>query len=266
MRYFIHLAYNGCLYNGWQRQSNGLGVQERIEHALCSILKCKTTCYGCGRTDTKVNAIQYFAHFDSKNSIDYDIIMMLQKALPDDITVFSIHLMEDNAHSRFDAISRQYTYFAHNSNDAFLNKVSSLMDFKDLSFVNIKKALDLLNENRDFRCLCFTPDRHNTTIVTIDYVHVYINDKGNRIKIVFQANRFLKGMVRIITDKLIEVGSGKLDVETFKEYVTCIKKPKFMNPAPPQGLYLSKVLYPYLNFPVQNGFWNLIQNENWIKI
>ncbi|HBN04494.1 MAG TPA: tRNA pseudouridine(38-40) synthase TruA, partial [Bacteroidales bacterium] len=66
MRYFIHLSYNGTNFCGWQIQPNEPSVQETIEKALFFILKEKLNITGCGRTDTGVHALNYYAHFDFK--------------------------------------------------------------------------------------------------------------------------------------------------------------------------------------------------------
>jgi tRNA pseudouridine38-40 synthase len=67
VRYFIELSYLGKNYNGWQIQPNAPSVQVAIETALFTILREKIEITGCGRTDTGVNAKQYFAHFDLIN-------------------------------------------------------------------------------------------------------------------------------------------------------------------------------------------------------
>ena len=69
MRYYLHLAYKGANYRGWQRQPNVISVQEVIEDSLAQLLKNKTVCIGCGRTDAGVHASQYILHFDVKNEL-----------------------------------------------------------------------------------------------------------------------------------------------------------------------------------------------------
>jgi len=69
-RYFLELQYNGTNYNGWQIQHNALGVQQKLNEAISVYLAQNVETLGCGRTDTGVHALQFFAHFDSHNSIE----------------------------------------------------------------------------------------------------------------------------------------------------------------------------------------------------
>ncbi|MFM7106775.1 MAG: hypothetical protein ACKOW8_14780, partial [Flavobacteriales bacterium] len=69
-RYFLGISYDGTLYNGWQRQSNGHTIQSVIEDALRKLLRQETVVtIGCGRTDTGVHAQQFFLHFNAENEI-----------------------------------------------------------------------------------------------------------------------------------------------------------------------------------------------------
>ena len=70
MRHFLHLAYNGAPFHGWQYQPNAISVQETIEQALATILRRPTPITGAGRTDTGVNARCMYAHFDTEQPIN----------------------------------------------------------------------------------------------------------------------------------------------------------------------------------------------------
>ena len=69
-RYFIHLAYDGSDYNGWQVQSNGKTVQQVLEHALSTLMKADISITGAGRTDTGVHASRFVAHFDISKMLE----------------------------------------------------------------------------------------------------------------------------------------------------------------------------------------------------
>ena len=71
MRYFIHLAYDGSHYHGWQIQPNAITVQEVLNDALHRLLgDYSINIVGAGRTDTGVHATDFYAHFDTEKSID----------------------------------------------------------------------------------------------------------------------------------------------------------------------------------------------------
>lgn len=267
MRYFLHLAYNGYNYRGWQRQVSAISVQEKLEYSLSQIFKKKITCVGCGRTDSMVHSSQYFAHFDIDEAFEFDLIHRLEKSLPYDIVVFdTIKMPNGNEHARFDAIERSYTYFIHTDKDPYLHCLSSYYEHTNLNFENIKLAAHLLTQYTDFGALCLTPEKHNTTLCTITEVNIFRNNRGNRLRFDISANRFLKGMIRIIIGKLLEVGSGRLSVAEFEDYMISKKRSKSMNTAYPQGLYLSKIRYPYLDIEPRSEFWKIFNDIEWFSI
>ena len=104
LRYFIHIAYNGNNYRGWQRLPGIASVQQVMELALSKILKLEIAIIGCGRTDSQVHASQFFFHFDTELTWDFDLVFRLNKRLPHDISVFDVIKMEGLPHARFDAI------------------------------------------------------------------------------------------------------------------------------------------------------------------
>ena len=65
MRYFFEVSYKGTNYNGWQSQSNGIGIQAVLENALSKILRHPVEVTGSGRTDTGVHCEQQFFHVDT---------------------------------------------------------------------------------------------------------------------------------------------------------------------------------------------------------
>ena len=69
MRYFIHLAYNGTPYHGWQIQPNAASVQETLENAFSLLLGEAIGIVGCGRTDTGVHASDFYAHFETEQEL-----------------------------------------------------------------------------------------------------------------------------------------------------------------------------------------------------
>src|SRR6478752_6064571 len=110
MRFFLDIAYKGTQYHGWQRQQNALSVQEKLEEALHKICSAPVETLGSGRTDTGVHAWQQIAHIDLNYVPEEHFLFRLNCVLPSDIVVRSIRQVKDDAHARFDAISRRYRY------------------------------------------------------------------------------------------------------------------------------------------------------------
>lgn len=249
MRYFFHIGYDGTHYGGWQWQVDVESVQGKIEEVLKNVFKKDIVVYGCGRTDSGVHASQYFFHIDIDEAIDFDFKFRMNKNLPDDISVWDILEMKDNQHARFDAISRTYDYFIHFNKDPILKKYSSYYDYKSLNTEAMRTAASLLMKYDDFRSICRQPDLHNHTICKVTYAHLYVDELNERMRFTITANRFLRGMVRLCVSFLLQIGRGQMSLEEF-EFMLSNQIVRPVNRiSHPNGLYLSKVEYPYLSIP-----------------
>jgi tRNA pseudouridine38-40 synthase len=261
LRYFFHIAYHGFRYRGWQRQQDIPSVQEVIEDAFERILKEKTTVYGCGRTDAKVSASQYFFHIDTMKSWDYDLVFRLNKVLPEDIAVFEILPVQNDQHARYDASSRTYDYFIHFYKDPFLSQVSSMYQLENLDLEKMKAAVALLTRYENYYTFCKSPDKHNHTLCTITDAQLFHDGKGDRLRFSITANRFLKCMIRMLMGKILEIGKGESSVDEFEHCLRTQEAPKLLLPAHPQGLYLSRVKYPFLDIEPRTEFSLAIANR-----
>lgn len=262
MRYFFHIGFNGRNYNGWQRQANAKrSVQQVIEEALSQILRTPTSIAGCGRTDAQVHASQFFFHVDIEHPWDFDLIFRINKTLPDDIAVFDIFPVAENVNARFAATARTYDYFIHTYKNPFLSPVSSLYLEKNLHLEKMKQAVSLLPLYQDYRALCKSPDNYRTTLCKVSSASLMTDEKGDHIRFQIMADRFLGKMIRIIVGKLLLIGRGELTVDEFESYLITKITPETFEPAYPQGLYLSKVTYPFLNIPPRSDFSMIIQSQ-----
>jgi len=260
-RYFFHIGYNGSHYRGWQRQSESVNIQEVLENTLGQILKTPTTIIGCGRTDAQVHASQFFFHADIDKEWDYDLVFRINKVLPPDIAIFEILPVLGHQHARFDAIKRTYDYFIHTYKDPFLSGVSSLYLENNLNLDKMKQAVSLLPRYKDFRAFCKSPDSYEHTICHITSAQLFADTAGDRLRLQISANRFLGRMIRIIVGRLLEIGRGTLQIDEFEHHLITKETPKRIEPAHPQGLFLSKVTYPYLDIPPRTEFSSILQNK-----
>jgi len=262
VRYFFHIGFNGRNYRGWQRQAKAHNVQQVFEEALSQILKSPTFITGCGRTDAQVHASQFFFHLDVREAWDFDLLFRINKTLPDDIAVFDIIPVAEDHHARFGATLRTYDYFVHTYKDPFLSQVSSLYLEKNLNFDNMKQAVALLPTYQDYRALCKSPDNYRTTICKISSATLFLDETGDRFRFQVSADRFLGKMVRIIMGKLLLIGRDELSVDEFESYLISRKTPETFEPAFAQGLYLSKVTYPFLDIPPRTEFSTILQTHS----
>ena len=260
MRYFFHIGFNGANYRGWQKFKGVATVQDVMERSLSQVLKIPARIVCCGRTDAQVHASQFFFHVDIDKLWDCDLVFRLNKNLPADIAVFDIIGVEDEAHARFDAAERTYDYFIHTYKDPFLSTTSAFYPLRNLDTGKIKQAASLLRSYKDFRAFCKAPLRYRTTYCHIKHAEWFSDSSGNKLRFSITADRFLGNMIRIIAGKLLLVGQGKMSIGEFEQLLISGETPAMLHLAYPQGLYLSKVTYPYLDLPRRTDFVPLSAN------
>ena len=229
-------------------------IQEVIEAALGKVLKTPTTIFGCGRTDTGVHAIQYFFQANMAETDLDELLFKLNFALPPEIVIFDIIPVHDRASARFDAIQRQYDYFMHLRKDPFLQGGSAMYAGMNLDIAAMKAAVEILPHYEDYYAFCKSPAKFEHTICRVSAAHLWLDKTGERLRFQISANRFLTGMIRIIVGRLLEIGTGRMTLEAFEGHLRDKKTPRIITGAHPQGLYLSKVVYPYLDLPQQTLF------------
>jgi len=248
MRYFLHLGYDGSGYSGWQKQKNTLNtIQEVLEQTLSHLLKKEITAYGCGRTDAGVHASQYVVQINIDTAPSFDLKFLLNKNLPVDITVFEIIEVKEGQHCRYDAIARTYDYFIHWKKDPILIRYSSFYEDLTLDFDVMRKCTALILKTKDFKSMCKQPDVYKNTLCNINNCELFVNEKEGRLRFTITSNRFLRGMVRYCIFFLLKVGSGKMSLDEFESILNQEKELKQKSPALPNGLFLSKVEYPFLD-------------------
>ena len=246
-RYFLEIAYDGTAYHGWQVQPNAVAVQEKLNYALATYLREDVETIGAGRTDTGVHARQLYVHFDSTNpklaAAPARAMHSLNALMPYDIAINRILVVHDDAHARFDAIERSYEYHIHTKKDPFLiNKSWYTRDVPDI--VKMNEAAQLLLGTKDFECFSKSHTQVFTNICTIKeakWVQV-----GDGFIFHITADRFLRNMVRAIVGTLLEVGIKGKPISFVEEVLASKNRSKAGVSVPAHGLYLTRVIYPYL--------------------
>lgn len=254
MRYFVHCGYNGFNYKGWQRQPIVTTIQEVFEQTFLAVLKTPISCIGCGRTDAMVHAAQYFFHFDYFEELPDNLTFKLNKTLPDDIAIFEIIPVEGYPHAQLKATMRTYKYFIHNYKDPFLSTRSSYYPLHNLNIHKMQQAAALLLKYDDYIAFCRSPLKVENSICKITVAQLLVTPNGEKLQFKISSKRFLQGMVRIIVKRLLDIGTGDLGINEFESYLKGTKKPQNSKSAYPQGLYLSKVVYPFLDIPQRTNF------------
>lgn len=246
-RVFLELVYFGKEFHGWQRQKNALTVQEEIEKALAILLKKEVSVMGCGRTDSGVHATEFFAHCDLPKETEWTkFIHSLNGILPNSIAIKSIYKMPENAHARFDAVSRTYHYWLHQGKNPFLMDRSYKI-FRSLHVSTLNQlSLDLVGK-QDFTSFSKLHTQVKTNICQVQSVNW--SQKGeNEWVFTITADRFLRGMVRAIVGSILSIDEGKSNMNLGQIISAKNREVAGFN-VPAKGLYLAKIKYPknYLN-------------------
>ncbi len=242
-RYFIHLAYNGKNYHGWQQQHNAHSVQAEIQQKLQVLLKQPVEITGCGRTDTGVHARQFYAHFDVPYELQTNkICYQLNALLPVDIAIYAIFLVEPTLHARFDATYREYEYHICTQRTPFFNDLSWQFTPK-LNIDAMNDAAGLLLTHTHFECF----SKVNTQVKTFNCKvskAIWQMQPNGMLVFTIGADRFLRNMVRAIVGTLVDVGSNKTNIKQFNAILQSNNRCMAGQSVPAQGLFLTQVKYP----------------------
>ncbi len=244
-RYFMEISYRGTAYHGWQVQPDASSIQGLITHALSVLMRREIALTGAGRTDAGVHARQTFAHFDLPEPVASlpDLVYRLNAFLPGDILIKDIFPVRENAHARYDAVSRSYEYRVYLGKNPFGTGLEWQWRGAEPDTGRMNAAAALLPGYSDFKAF----SRSHTDVKT--YICKLTDSRwvreGNRLTYYVTADRFLRNMVRAITGTLWDTGLGKIDLERFKAIVESRDRRLAGPSAPAAGLYLSRVEYDW---------------------
>ena len=244
-RYFLELAYKGTKYSGFQRQENANTVQAEVEQALQTLQRRPVLLTGSSRTDTGVHALQNYFHFDFDDALHPQFVYKMNAILPPDIVVRKLWPMPAAAHSRFDAVSREYEYRIYRYKNPFLQGQALYFPYK-LDMDSVLEAADIIKKQTNF----FAFSKTNTHVKNFN-CSIYNSgwrEEGEVLTYTVEGNRFLRGMVRLLTASMLKIGRGQLDLNEFKMLFATGQKCGYSVPA--CGLFLKRVNFPKNYFPV----------------
>lgn len=253
MRLFIKLSYNGRNYNGWQSQPGHPSVQAQLERALSIWFKQRIDVTGAGRTDSGVHAINYVAHFNIQSdslTLPEDTektIFKINAILPSDIVVHQIWQVSDDAHARFDAVSRTYRYYVHSQKSVFLNDYSLFYPYK-LDIERMNRACSLIEGTHDFTSMAKLHTDVKTNICTVTYAKWESGSPlgfecSDSLQFTVSANRFLRNMVRALVGTMLEIGRGRENPEWIIDVLNSKNRSAAGNSVPAHPLFLTGIDY-----------------------
>ncbi len=245
IRYQLLVEYVGTSFIGWQSQKHGKSIQKTIQNTFCKILKEKIKIHGSGRTDKGVHAIEQSAHFDCKKKI-IDIKKLINSLNyflnKKNISILQIKLKKNNFHSRFSAKERIYLYIIRNDHSPSMINHNREWNIKKRLDVNLmKKGAKKLIGTHDFSTFRAANCSAKNSIKTIKEIQILKSKK--QIKIRIKSQSFLKSQVRSIVGSLKYLSENKWDLKKFEKVFNSKDRKNCAPLAPPNGLYLEKVIY-----------------------
>jgi tRNA pseudouridine38-40 synthase len=245
VRYQLLIEYLGTNFRGWQIQKKGLTIQGIIQEKISKLLKEKIILNGSGRTDAGVHAIEQSAHFDCKNKI-VDLTKFLKSInyFLDDkgIAITKVKKKSSKFHSRFSAKQRVYKYIIFNQiSTPIIERKRGWHVRKSLDLELIKKGAKKLLGTNDYSTFRSSSCHAKSPIRTIKSIK--IKSSKNKIEIEFRSQSFLQQQVRSMVGCLKYLGEKKWNLKTFDRAFKSKKRFLCAPPAPPQGLFLVRVIY-----------------------
>lgn len=250
-RYFLYLAYNGARYHGWQRQPLSSSVQETIAAVLSRILNEEIEPTGCGRTDAGVHASRYVAHFDTSKPVPARFAHRLNRLLPPDIAIQRVEPMGPSPaegvhgqHARFSAKHRAYRYDIIAEKDPFRAETTwHYHAFAKLDLDVLNDAAQLLVSYQEFAPFCKSNSDAKTMRCELRQSEWTRSEDGKTLQYYIGADRFLRGMVRLIVGACVQVSLGEMSIEELREAMEAqVPVPKPLS-VPASGLFLTEVAY-----------------------
>ncbi|MEE1013845.1 MAG: tRNA pseudouridine(38-40) synthase TruA [Clostridia bacterium] len=242
----MRIRYDGTNYHGWQRQKNGITVQQVIEEALTDLTGAETKVTGCSRTDAGVHALDYVFNFKTETSIPVEKLpYALNYRLREDVSAVEAFEVPADFNARFSTQGKRYIYRIQNAKpkNPFLNRYSWHIPYH-LNVEDMIQAAPILEGTHDFSGFMAAGGDQKTTVRTVRVCRVEQDaELPESITITVEADAFLYNMVRIITGTLAEVGFGRIQVEDVPEILAACDRTRCGLTAPPQGLFLKKVYY-----------------------
>ncbi|EKQ52167.1 MULTISPECIES: tRNA pseudouridine(38-40) synthase TruA [unclassified Clostridium] len=237
------IEFDGSNFCGWQRQPKGRTVQKTIEDAISKITGEEILINGSSRTDAGVHAREMVANFFTSSTIPGDKFReAINTKLPKDVSIIKSEEVSEDFHARYSSKGKTYSYTIVNRYERLSLGHQYLYHYKyNLNIHEMGKACQYFIGIHDFRAFMSPGSSIKTTVRNV--TELYIEQKGDKIKIFITADGFLYNMVRIIVGTLIKVGSGKLAPEDIENIIVEGNRKRAGMCVPPNGLILEKVFY-----------------------
>jgi tRNA pseudouridine38-40 synthase len=243
----LTIAYDGTLYLGWQKTSMGPSIESTLQQVIEQILQHPAPLQAASRTDAGVHALGQTVNFLT-SKIDLDLRKFrtsLNRLLPKDIAVLQADLMPLSFHPTLDCTGKEYRYYVClGPTQLPQNRLTSWHVHYPLDRNKMKQAQLLLIGIHHFAAFCNVKKNARYTDYVRDVQLLEMMEiERNRICFRIGGNNFLYKMVRNLVGTLIDIGRGKIVVESLADILQSQARPKAGVTAPSHGLFLHEVFY-----------------------
>jgi tRNA pseudouridine38-40 synthase len=243
-RFKLILEYDGAPFVGWQRQGNGLSVQEALEDAIAAMTGKRATAQGAGRTDAGVHALGQVAHIDLEREWDPFRLGEGLNALlhPHPVAVLGAARVDARFDARRSASARHYLYRIVNRRAPLTLERGRAWRVKPpLHAAAMHEAAQALVGRHDFSTFRDSQCQAKSPIRTLDQLDV--RREGDEVLVEASALSFLHRQVRSMVGSLVEVGLGRSSPSDLKAALDAADRSRCGPVAPAFGLYLARVDY-----------------------
>lgn len=244
MKLKLYIRYDGTDFCGWQKQKNGVSVQEVLEDAVFTLTNERVSLTGSGRTDAGVHANMQVASLTLKNFSmpENKFYKALNPLLPNGVIVYKSEKAQEDFHAVKSAKKKTYSYsfYVSEYNNPLINRYSLRID-KFPDFKLIKKAIKIICGEHDFKSFCSSNSSAKTTVRTVYSIKIKKTENG--FCFLVTGNGFLYNMVRTISGTLLEIGYNRLPLKNLQLALQTGERKYVGKTLAPNGLCLQSVEY-----------------------
>ncbi|MGN0798671.1 MAG: tRNA pseudouridine(38-40) synthase TruA [Christensenellales bacterium] len=239
----IKIEYIGSNYCGFQRQKNGLTIQQVLEEAILSATGEDVSITPSGRTDAGVHALGQVANFIYNGNIPTSKLkIVINQHLPKDIRIVEALERENDFNARKSAKKKTYLYKIFTGQDLSVFDEDRVLHYPhQLDFALLDKCAQALVGEHDFACYVASGASNTTTKRTI--YSASFERVGEYVFFRITGNGFLYNMVRILVGTMLEVATHKRTLQNFVQSLAGGKRSDVGRTAKACGLYLESVCY-----------------------
>ncbi len=243
-RYKLIVEYDGGEFVGWQRQDNGVSIQESIENAVTAFCAEKVTVHSAGRTDAGVHAVAMAAHIELENDQPPDTIRDAVNfhLRPARIALLSVERVPDDFHARFSCKGRAYEYrIVNRRTPLVLDRGRAWRVATPLNAEVMDAAAQVFVGRHDFTTFRSSKCQSASPVKSVDKISV--SRLGEDIFIRCEAKSFLHNQIRSFAGSLVEVGKGKWRMQDLRAALEAKDRSACGPVAPGEGLYFLRAEY-----------------------